>query len=160
MADSKPINWAYPFLNTGTAINPLQYLTNMAKANGGYYPTGENGLWHGGLHFDKGTAATFDQSSVRCIADGEVIAYRINDNYPVSEYRDDIPLIKRAPFSSGFVLVKHRLQPPQPSNEGAAASEQSPPTLTLYSLYMHLQDWAAYQAKPSLPGQHSGGSHV
>ncbi|WP_369958372.1 pesticin C-terminus-like muramidase [Pseudomonas benzenivorans] len=151
MADSKPINWAYPFPNTGTAINPLQYLTNMAKANGGYYPTGENGLWHGGVHFDKGTAAVFDQSSVRCIADGEVIAYRVNDSYPISEYRDDIPQIKRGPFSSGFVLVKHRLQPPRPSNAGAAASEQSPPTLTFYSLYMHLQDWAAYQAKPSLP---------
>lgn len=150
MADSKPINWAYPFPNAGMAINPLQYLTNMAKANGGYYPTGENGLWHGGVHFDKGTAAVFDQSSVRCIADGEVIAYRVNDSYPISEYSDDIPLIKRAPFSSGFVLVKHRLRPPRPSNAGAAASEQSPPTLTFYSLYMHLQDWAAYQAKPSL----------
>ncbi|UTW05808.1 hypothetical protein [Pseudomonas benzenivorans] len=151
MADSKPINWAYPFPNTGTAINPLQYLTNMAKASGGYYPTGENGLWHGGVHFDKGTAAVFDQSSVRCIADGEVIAYRINDSYPISEYRDDVPMVKRAPFSSGFVLVKHRLQPPRPSNGGATTSEQSPPALTFYSLYMHLQDWAAYQAKSSLP---------
>ncbi|QLC73181.1 hypothetical protein LPB260_20745 [Pseudomonas sp. LPB0260] len=151
MADSKPINWAYPFPNTGTAINPLQYLTNMAKASGGYYPTGENGLWHGGVHFDKGTAAVFDQSSVRCIADGEVIAYRINDSYPISEYRDDVPMVKRAPFSSGFVLVKHKLQPPRPSNGGATTSEQSPPALTFYSLYMHLQDWAAYQAKSSLP---------
>ncbi|NQD91324.1 hypothetical protein HP532_01495 [Pseudomonas sp. CrR25] len=151
MADSKPINWAYPFPTTGAAINPLQYLTNMAKANGGYYPTGENGLWHGGVHFDGGTAATFDQSSVRCIADGEVIAYRINETYPVSEYTDAIPQIKRVPFSSGFVLVKHRLRPPQPSNGVAAVSEKTPPTLTFYSLYMHLQDWASYQTKADLP---------
>lgn len=151
MADSKPINWAYPFPNTGATINPLQYLTNMAKAKDGYYPTGENGLWHGGVHFDKGTAAVFDQSSVRCIADGEVIAYRINETYPISEYTEAIPQIKRVPFSSGFVLVKHRLQPPQPSNGAATASEQSPPTLTFYSLYMHLQDWAGYQAKAELP---------
>jgi hypothetical protein len=151
MADSKPINWAYPFPNTGATINPLQYLTNMAKAKDGYYPTGENGLWHGGVHFDKGTAAVFDQSSVRCIADGEVIAYRINETYPISEYTEAIPQIKRVPFSSGFVLVKHRLQPPQPSNGAATASEQSPPTLTFYSLYMHLQDWTGYQAKAELP---------
>ena len=151
MADSKAINWAYPFANTGAAINPLQYLINMAKANDGYYPTGENGLWHGGVHFDKGTAAVFDQSSVRCIADGEVIAYRVNETYPISEYTEAIPQIKRVPFSTGFVLVKHRLQPPQPSNGTSTASEQAPPTLTVYSLYMHLQDWASYKAKADLP---------
>ncbi|KFX68534.1 hypothetical protein TMS3_0117945 [Pseudomonas taeanensis MS-3] len=150
MADSKPINWAYPFKTTGASTNPLQYLTNMAKANGGYYPTGENGLWHGGVHFDKGTAAVFDQSSVRCIADGEVIAYRINESYPVSEYTEAIPQIKRVPFSTGFVLVKHTLRPPQPINARSTHSEQSPPTLTLFSLYMHLQDWAGYQAKAEL----------
>ncbi len=151
MADSKPINWAYPFNTTEASVNPLQYLTSMAKANDGFYPTGENGLWHGGVHFDKGTAAVFDQSSVRCIADGEVIAYRIDETYPISEYTEAIPQIKRVPFSSGFVLVKHTLQPPQPSHEAAAASGKTPPTLTFYSLYMHLQNWASYQAKAELP---------
>ena len=151
MANTKPINWAYPFKITEAATNPLQYLTHMAKANDGFYPTGENGLWHGGVHFDKGTAAVFDQSSVCCIADGEVIAYRVNETYPISEYPEATPQIKRKPFSSGFVLVKHKLQPPQPKSEAAAASEQSPPTLIFYSLYMHLQDWASYQAKADLP---------
>ncbi|HUE91686.1 N-acetylmuramidase domain-containing protein [Pseudomonas sp.] len=151
MADSKPINWAYPFPSKETSSNPLQYLTHMAKAKDGYYPTGENGLWHGGVHFDEGTAAVLDQSSVRCIADGEVIAYRIDETYPVSEYTEAIPQIRRVPFSTGFVLVKHKLQPPQPNNGTAAASEEAPPTLTFYSLYMHLQDWASYQAKADLP---------
>lgn len=151
MADSKPINWAYPFETAETSADPLQYLTHMAKAKDGYYPSGESGLWHGGVHFDKGTAAVFDQSSVRCIADGEVIAYRVNETYPISEYTEAIPQIKRVPFSSGFVLVKHRLQPPQPSNGTSTVSEQTPPTLTLYSLYMHLQDWASYKAKADLP---------
>jgi predicted chitinase len=152
MAENKPINWAYPFPSKETNSNPLQLLTHMAKAKGGYYPTGENGLWHGGVHFDHGTAAVFDQSAVRCIADGEVIAYRIDDNYPVSEFTDVVPLIKRAPFSTGFVLVKHTLQPPQPKKaEDGAADEQTPPSLTFYSLYMHLQDWVGYQAKADLP---------
>lgn len=73
MANTKPINWAYPFKITEAATNPLQYLTHMAKANDGFYPTGENGLWHGGVHFDKGTAAVFDQSSVCCIAHTDLL---------------------------------------------------------------------------------------
>ncbi|UYP30622.1 pesticin C-terminus-like muramidase [Pseudomonas sp. Z8(2022)] len=151
MAENKPINWAYPFPSKETNSNPLQLLTHMAKAKGGYYPTGENGLWHGGVHFDDGTAAVFDQSSVRCIADGEVIAYRIDERYPVSEFIDEVPRIKRASFSTGFVLAKHSLCPPPLDNAaGASSSEQSPPALTFYSLYMHLQDWAGYQDKPDL----------
>jgi len=152
MAEDRPINWAYPFPGKGTEVDPLQYLTHMAKAKGGYYPTGENGLWHGGVHFDQGTAGAFDQSSVRCIADGEVIAYRIDESYPLSEFVDEVPRINRAAFSTGFVLVKHSLHPPLPANAaGASSSEQTPPVLTLYSLYMHLQDWAGYRAKPHLP---------
>ncbi len=152
MAEHKPINWAYPFPSKDTSHNPLQLLTHMAQAKGGFYPTGENGLWHGGVHFDEGTAAVFDQSSVRCIADGEVIAYRIDQRYPVSEFTDEIPLVKRAPFSTGFVLVKHSLQPPPLKNaDGSIVEGQTPPSLTLYSLYMHLLDWAGYQAQADLP---------
>lgn len=152
MAEGEPINWAYPFPSKDPNSNPLQLLTYMAKARGGYYPTGENGLWHGGVHFDEGTAALFDQSSVRCMADGEVIAYRIDQRYPVSEFTDEIPLIKRAPFSTGFVLVKHSLQPPLLRGaDGSITKGQTPPILTLYSLYMHLLDWAGYQSQPDLP---------
>lgn len=134
-------DWSYPF--AGGADSPLANLTNLARAKGGYYPMGENGLWHGGVHFDQCTGAAFDQSSVRCIADGEVIAYRIDSQYPASEYISDIPQIKRAPFSTGFVLVRHRLAlPPLDTSPG--------PTLSFYSLYMHLQDWAGYTAQASL----------
>ncbi|CAD2266708.1 hypothetical protein B6N17_001030 [Stutzerimonas stutzeri] len=152
MAEHKPINWAYPFPSKDTSHNPLQLLTHMAQAKGGFYPTGENGLWHGGVHFDEGTAAAFDQSSVRCIADGEVIAYRIDERYPVSEFTDDIPRVKRAPYSTGFVLVRHSLQPPPLKNaDGSIVEAQTPPSLTLYSLYMHLLDWAGYHAQADLP---------
>lgn len=140
-------NWSYPF--AGASGNPLANLTNLAKAKSGFYPMGANGVWHGGVHFDQGTAGAFDQSSVRCIADGEVIAYRIDDEYPISEYTGEVPLIKRAPFSTGFVLVRHRLAPPPLPTTPAAAAPV--PVLTFYSLYMHLQDWAGYQAKPDVP---------
>ncbi|MFL9815076.1 hypothetical protein D7241_17675 [Stutzerimonas sp. VN223-3] len=139
------INWSYPF--AGNAASPLANLTSLAKANGGHYPMGANGLWHGGVHFDKGTDTVFDQSSVRCIADGEVIAYRIDEQYPISEYTGDIPLIKRAPFSTGFVLVRHRLALPPLGKTSTSIA----PALTFYSLYMHLQDWAGYQQRTTLP---------
>jgi hypothetical protein len=139
-------NWSYPF--AGGAANPLTNLTSLAKANGGYYPMGANGLWHGGVHLDTGTGTAFDQSSVRCIADGEVIAYRIDGQYPISEYTGDIPLIKRAPYSTGFVLVRHRLALPPLGK----TSTSTAPALTFYSLYMHLQDWAGYQHRTTASG--------
>src|SRR3990167_5914008 len=115
MADNKPINWAYPFKTSGEASkevsDPQLYFDALAKAENGFYPMGANGLWHGGVHFDAGTGALLDQSEVRCIADGEVIAYRIDDKYPETQYA----LIKpgsgpesiEAKYSTGFVLVKH-----------------------------------------------------
>jgi predicted chitinase len=149
MTDTNKIKaWAFPFKSAGDAskeiTDPQLYYKALATAKSGFYPMGDNGLWHGGVHFDSGTAAALNQSSVRCIADGEVIAYRIDNQYPESEYRSAPPLIKRAPFSTGFVLVKHRLElPPATPAETAEA-------LTFYSLYMHLLDWKGYQA-PGAP---------
>jgi len=84
----------------------LQSLSALCKAQAGFYPIGGNGLWHGGIHFDSGTSRTFDQSRVNCITHGEVVAYRIDDEYPISTYNSKPPLQIRAPFSTGFVLVK------------------------------------------------------
>jgi hypothetical protein len=127
MADPKTIKWAYPFPGKVATMNPLQYLAGLANAHGGLYPMGENGLWHGGLHFDQGTAEIFDQSSLRCIADGEVIAYRVDDTYPLSEHIEDARQPRRLPFSSGFVLVKHTLRPTSLDATEPASAEPSVP---------------------------------
>ena len=133
-------NWSHPFRDKR---DPLVQLTHMANANAGYYPMGRNGLWHGGIHFDSGTAGGLDQSSVHCLADGEVIAYRVDTHSPTTQYLvNKLPVNK--PFSRNFVLVRHRLQPPK--IEGNA---DTPPRLIFYSLYMHLQDWAVYQEDPA-----------
>lgn len=134
-------NWSHPFRDKR---DPLQQLTPLANAISGCYPLGGNGLWHGGVHFDGGTAATFDQSSVHCIADGEVVAYRIDQHSPTTRYFvNTLPV--DLPFSRNFVLVRHRLQPPK-----IDGNPDTPPSLTLYSLYMHLQDWAVYEADSTL----------
>ncbi len=97
-------DWCYPC--TPLEGHSLQSLSALCKAQAGFYPIGGNGLWHGGIHFDSGTSRTFDQSRVNCITHGEVVAYRIDDEYPISTYNSKPPLQIRAPFSTGFVLVK------------------------------------------------------
>ncbi|WP_447748197.1 glycoside hydrolase family 19 protein [Pseudomonas nicosulfuronedens] len=135
-------SWSHPL---GDRANPLVQLTNLAEATGGYYPLGRNGFWHGGIHFDPGTDAKTDPSHVRCIADGEVVAYRIDSQYPLSTFYNVSNQAFQAPFATGFVLVRHRLQAPK-----IEGSEAAPPELTFYSLYLHLQHWAAYQQDDSI----------
>ncbi|MFK8400685.1 hypothetical protein M2D07_019435 [Pseudomonas sp. BGr12] len=146
-------HWSHPFRDKS---NPLVQLTNLSKAIGGYYPVGRNGMWHGGVHFDSGTAGVIDQSSVRCLADGEVVAYRIPATNPTTTYFPAPGVTVEAPFASGFVLVRHRLAAP-----AIAGSTDAPPQLVFYSHYMHLEDWASYQADPAraLPAFWRAGSY-
>ncbi|KTC25555.1 hypothetical protein AO391_24985 [Pseudomonas marginalis ICMP 9505] len=158
---SKVEKWAYP-LKVGGAepTDPQQYYAALAKAKDGYYPLGANGLWHGGIHFDESTGLVGDLTEVRCIADGEVVAYRIDETYPKSDYGST-----QAVYSTGFVLIKHRLEVPTPAAPapaaGAPPAAAAPgPSLTFFSLYMHLLDWAGYTSNPTLarPPFWSGGS--
>ncbi|EJN28192.1 hypothetical protein PMI35_03085 [Pseudomonas sp. GM78] len=135
-------NWCHPFKDKR---DPLQQLTHLANATAGYYPLGRNGLWHGGVHFDSGTAAGLKQQfDVHCLADGEVVAYRIDRESPKTTYYAH-KLTVQNPFSRNFVLVRHRLQLPTLPN-----STDKPPSLIFYSLYMHLQDWVKYEEDPAL----------
>jgi predicted chitinase len=150
-----------------------EYFKQWSQAEDGLYPFGNNGQWHGGIHFDKNTECSLEQGNgVRCIADGEVIAYRFDQSYLVADFGDR----GKATYSSGFVLVRHRLQfpsalmpaPAVPANtpvasassnnnattSQAAAANPPPrpegPSLVLYSLYMHLCPWKSYLAKSAL----------
>lgn len=172
MADETPKTpaalkkFVYPFQKTDNStpdkpktveiVDSQEYFDALSKAQDGFYPIGANGQWHGGVHFGKETGAVLAQSTgVRCVADGEVIAYRIDSKYP------DVPYAScgAAKYSTGFVLVRHALAlPPAPKKAAtggtttpatsgtAAAAKTEEPRLTLYSLYMHLSDWAAYEA--------------
>ncbi|MFP6557785.1 hypothetical protein WJ542_05530 [Paraburkholderia sp. B3] len=156
--------WAYPFPQknaTGT-VNPDAYLAALQGSDGSF-PLGLNGLWHGGIHLDQtGTSSTvtdseMDRSSgVRCIADGEVVAYRLDSDYQHLSYPDKSTVL----YSRSFTLVKHKLtlpavpannSPTQPStvapakNEPNKLSTDPADSLVFFSLYMHLAPCTVYQ---------------
>ena len=136
-------NWSYPFKQKNK-VNVIDQLTQLANATAGYYPLGAGGLWHGGVHFDSGTAGVLDQSSVVCIADGEVMAYRTDMNSAMTNYVQNKKPIPK-PFSRNFVLVRHRIEAPM-----IQGRNDPPPFLIIYSLYMHLEEGAVYQSTPTL----------
>ncbi|KVR69136.1 hypothetical protein WK24_12725 [Burkholderia vietnamiensis] len=165
--EDKPLNWAFPFTPLGKedATDPMTYMRALAKADDGFYPIGTSGMWHGGVHFGQGSAQMLNQGDgVRAIADGDVVAYRIDKKYPEQEYQGG----QRAAYSTGFVLIRHKLKLPPPpapkqdpnkpqaapANDGSNAPDASNPpaskpakdeTLTFFSLYMHLMDYESYQ---------------
>ena len=145
--------YPFPKLGSGDAsqsqaaeASAQDYFKALAEAEDGFFPIGYNGQWHGGIHFGGETGKNLAQAEgVRCIADGQVIAYRIDEEYPTVKYAS----CPAAKYSKGFVLVRHRLQlPPAPrATEGedtAAASPDAEPSLVFFSLYMHLRNSKAY----------------
>ncbi|MBB5020634.1 hypothetical protein HNQ59_003959, partial [Chitinivorax tropicus] len=166
--------WAYPFpLADGKDLSDVQvFFKGLSACEDGFYPIGGQGVWHGGIHFDSNTAQHFKQEGVRCIADGEVVAYRIDGQYPELRFPSAQGVAR---YATGFVLVRHTLVLPPPPKPvaapsptppaaaghlpatpttpppGAAAAKAPPPkadTLIFFSLYMHLQDKAGYDAHP------------
>ncbi|WP_186259251.1 glycoside hydrolase family 108 protein [Burkholderia gladioli] len=120
----KPLAWAFPFTpadkSDGSA--PMTYMKALAAAEDGFYPLGANGMWHGGIHFDQNTAKHLKQDEgIRAIADGEVVAYRLDSKYPEQDYQDG----RHALYSTGFVLVRHKLQLPPPPPPKPDASKQA-----------------------------------
>lgn len=161
-------DWAFPFPDKeGKRIDSAApYLGEpgggvgaLARSTHGFFPIGANGLWHGGIHFSAETGTVLSQfDGVRCIKDGEVVAYRVDKQYPEVSY----PNGKKAAYSTGFTLVRHTLQLPGPS---AAASAQGPDAsprpvdqaqkeLVFFSLYMHLIDVTGLDADSKLVRPH------
>lgn len=119
----KPITatrFGYPFKNKQEQeiADPQAFYDGLAFAHGGHYLLSSSGFFHGGIHIDRASSNAFSlDGGIRCIADGEVVAYRVNRRYhdATPGTAGDGPALR--PYSTGFVLVRHRLQamtPPQP----------------------------------------------
>ncbi|CAB3796248.1 hypothetical protein LMG28688_04267 [Paraburkholderia caffeinitolerans] len=118
-----PLKWSYPFApnNDKATGSPQPYLDALGKAEDGFYPLGANGIWHGGIHFDEKTAGMLRQDAgVSVIADGEIVAYRLDSKYPELDYPDG----HKALYSTSFVLVRHKLV--MPAAPKPAASSPAP----------------------------------
>ena len=118
-----------------TVIMPLKdqtaaklYQNNLA-GEGGHYLLGANRHWHGGMHF------TIDKP-VQAIADGKLIAYRLEEDYLTAELQHSGRNPKNK-YSNSFALIKHEC-----TVKGR--------TLNYYSLYMHLMPASGYKAKPKM----------
>lgn len=159
-------DWSYPFppaRQDDRSNLPELYQQALAGSESGFFPIGLNGIWHGGIHFDRGTGTKLEQQKgVHSLAAGEVVAYRVDSTYPITGYSTG-----EAEYSSGFVLVRHKLRlPPAPENKvrdkasaevaGAAdraeGHEVDSDLLTFFSLYMHLAKAEDYPVDTPRPG--------
>ncbi|MGY2291435.1 peptidoglycan DD-metalloendopeptidase family protein [Pseudomonas sp. SDO528_S397] len=115
--------------------------------NSGHYLLGSNRFWHGGIHIsDKSAPQCVLNEPVRCIADGEVVAYRLNQDYLQSTFGDDEKKLK---YSNSFCLVRHEYKSAPNPEEGPNKGKQN--KLTFYSLYMHLLPFERYPLAPEEP---------
>ncbi|MDQ2312720.1 N-acetylglucosaminidase [Pluralibacter gergoviae] len=144
------IVWPIPSNNRGTEFSNLEdILAHLAGESTGQYAIGRSGMWHGGIHITHATTPwcalsgkapleAFDfpvafkgEQAIRCMADGEVVAYRVCKDYLTLAWESG-PLS----FSGSFVLIKHYIQPGEKASSG----------LHFYTLYMHLAPYLAYEA--------------
>ncbi len=157
------ICWPVPNNRGGEFSNLEEMLAHLEGEATGHWLIGRNGMWHGGIHItDTSTpwcalsgqsmneAVDFPvpfkgEQPVRCMADGEVVAYRINRDYlSMPWYWGDLH------YSGSFVLIRHRIQP------GKTAESR----LTFYTLYMHLAPWLAYPEQDSTAFKVADGQHL
>lgn len=116
-----------------------EIMTAVGREPHGSWLAGTNRMWHGGIHLTEVTAPESllkpDMSDavvpLQCIAEGEVVACRLNQDYLKSTYLDH-----SVQFSSTFVLVKSVCKP-DPEKENS--------WLEFYSLYIGLAPLSAFQ---------------
>ncbi len=148
-AGLKQLPFAFPFLRKGqgkseassrfTDEHEIHRLLAEREPSGAYLVSNK-GMWHGGIHVtEAGAGQALDlEAGVRCMADGHVIAYRIDRDYPMSEISSaNSQAPAQAPYSTGFALVRHTMAFPKGT------------TLTFYSLYMHLMSCEDYANFPT-----------
>jgi predicted chitinase len=142
------LKWCYPFpcKRGGEETDPQTFYQALGLMNDGYFPLAVNGFPHGGVHFGAESAASVDQSGgVRLIADGEIVAYKLNHAYPQLQFTKGSCW---ALYSTGFVLTRHRIT--LPLAPGTTVPQPADETLTFFSLVLHMADWGTYAADTKL----------
>jgi len=129
------LSFAFPFraANGKTLADEHAFHEWLSSEDRGNFAVSGTGMWHGGIHVSAdGAGRQLDLAhGVRCIAAGEVVAYRMNHVALMSQ----ISTGQTGRYSSAFTLVRHTLEYPAGNR------------LAFFSLYMHLQSVAEYVQK-------------
>jgi len=90
-------------------IDHTVLLQALRAEKSGFFPVDVDGLWHNAIHF---TDAAKDElavdGSVACIADGEVLAYRL----PATYKQSSVGGVDYS-YSNAFTLVRHVYETPK-----------------------------------------------
>ncbi|MFJ7316426.1 N-acetylmuramoyl-L-alanine amidase [Pseudomonas sp. NPDC098747] len=137
------MNFHFPIRKTdGTPFTDANELfQTLENETSGHYLMGAYKFWHGGIHIsDQSAPQCVANDTLRCMADGEVVAYRLNNDYRHTSFGEGGQKLK---YSNSFCLVRHEYASEPNSEEGANYGKRNP--LTFYSLYMHLLPYSGYQ---------------
>jgi hypothetical protein len=76
-----PLTWRYPFPDRDykEVTSPQTFYEALAGMDDGFFPLGVNGFPHGGIHLNNSVGMFGTKDGVRCIADGYIVAYKIDD---------------------------------------------------------------------------------
>ena len=130
------MKFAFPILTAkGEEFKDVKALTALINGEqSGHYLLGNHNKWHGGIHIsDKSAPWCKDKYPVRAMADGKVVAFRMMEEYLVSEFQG-----QSLRYSNCFCLIEHHYCETNPETQ--AKNE-----FTFYSLYMHLKPWQPEQ---------------
>ncbi|HEY3589820.1 MAG TPA: N-acetylmuramidase family protein [Buttiauxella sp.] len=117
-----------------------ELLTDIQKNAHGWWLIGVNRYWHGGIHIGEASspASVLSQDApeksvpLRFMMDGEVVAWRVNQDYAnIESQKQEQPLRQ----SGTFVLVRSVYKPDEQDESS---------WLTLYQLYMHMAPLVDY----------------
>ena len=117
--------WVFPVI-INSKKEPLKadhYHAALMSTSTGFYPISVTNFMHTGIHFDETVLKELgdeNERNVYCMADGEVVAYRINDNYQKINDGDSTVL-----YSTGFVLVRHLLEMERVEEETASTESDT-----------------------------------
>ncbi len=148
--ESTPLmNFQYPFRKAdGSQFKDAEEIFNALESeNSGNFLLGNHGFWHGGIHITHKTAPQCVRDEpIRCIGDGVVVAYRLNEDYLATAFEASSST-EALKYSNSFCLVRHDYKSPL-NNEVTPGTKNE---LVFYSLYMHLLPYDRYADDPEQP---------
>ena len=126
---------AYPLKPRSNTTNlSQQYFNHLAGDESARFLFNNSGLWHQGIHLraSKFPSSEFENNKICAIADGKLIAYKVDSDYKSDNESDSSK--ESAVYSTGYFLVKHEVAYPKDN------------VLTFYSLYRHTAKLGDYQS--------------